>query len=73
MTRQRGSDSGSFERSHRTKGGVTTMRIDDFIRAVEGEPERAVTRALRAPSAQTLEVASMPGGMSLADFLSEPM
>lgn len=49
------------------------MRIDDFIRAVEGEPERAVTRAVRAPSAQTLDAASRSGGMSLTDFLSEPM
>ena len=38
----------------------TARMIDDFIRAVEGEPERVVSRAVRAPSAQTLEAGHSP-------------
>jgi hypothetical protein len=45
------------------------MKIQEFIRIVELESERATSTEVRLPSSQTLALAAKPGGMLLTDWI----
>jgi hypothetical protein len=49
-----------------------TMRVDQFIQSVTGEPERTVTRTVWTTPPDVLAEAARPGGVAMTKLVSAP-